>query len=145
MCSVLLLLMIGTVPAWAVLGEYESSVSVDQQVLRGQRRQEAHPGYNLHTITGADGTVVKEFVSPDGKVFGISWQAPNMPNMNQLLGANMTEIEQSLQGRRGRRGGPLVVQTPKLVFVSGGHMRFYMGHAYVPSLVPTNVSVEVVR
>jgi hypothetical protein len=145
LCVLFLLLMMGTVPAWAVLGEYESSVSVDQQVLRGQRREVAQTGYKMHQITGADGTVVKEFVSPEGKVFGISWQAPTMPNMDQLLGANMAELSQALQGRTRRHGGPLVVQTPKLVFVSGGHMRFFMGHAFVPSLVPSNVSVEVVR
>jgi hypothetical protein len=137
--------MMGTVPAWAVLGEYESSVSVDQQVLQGQRREEARTGYRLHTITSADGTVVREFVSPEGKVFGIAWQAPHMPNMAQLLGANMTVLEQSLEGRKGRRGAPLVVQTPKLAFVSGGHMRFYIGRAYVPDLVPSGVSAEVVR
>jgi hypothetical protein len=143
--SVLFLLMMGTVPAWAVLGEYESSVSVDQEVLHGQKREEAHTGYKLDTITSANGAVVKEFVSTDGKVFGICWQAPNMPRLDQLLGANMTELEQALQGRKGRRGGPLVVQTPKLVFASGGHSRFFIGRAYVPSLVPANVSFEVVR
>lgn len=143
--SVLILLMMGTVPAWAVLGEYESSVDVDQQVLQGQRRDEARTGYKLHTLTAADGTVVREYVSPEGKVFGIAWQSPHMPNVTQLLGANMTELEQAIQGRKGRRGGPLVVETPKLVFVSGGHMRFYFGRAYVPSLVPGNVAAEVVR
>jgi hypothetical protein len=141
----LFLLMMGTVPAWAVLGEYESSISVDQEVLQGQRREEARTGYRLHTITSANGAVVKEFVSPAGKVFGISWQAPNMPRLDQLLGANMTELEQALQGRKGHRGGPLVVETPKLVFVSGGHSRFFIGRAYVPSLVPAGVSMEGVR
>jgi len=145
MLSVLFLLMMGTVPAWAVLGEYESSVSVDQEVLQGQRCDEAHAGYRLSTIRSANGAVVKEFVSPEGRVFGISWQARNMPRLDQLLGAHMAELEQALQGRKRRHGGPLVVQTPQLVFASGGHSRFFVGRAYVPSLVPASVSQEVVR
>lgn len=143
--NVLILLMMGTAPAGAVLGEYESSVTLDQQAFEGQRREEVHTGYKLHIITAADGTVVKEFVSPAGKVFGIAWQSPHMPNVTQLLGANMAVLEQAVEGRKGRRGGPLVVQTPQLIFVSGGHTRFYIGRAYVPSLIPSNVPAELVR
>jgi hypothetical protein len=137
-------LVLGAVPAWAVLGQYESSVSLDQQALRGELRQEARQGYKFHQITSPNGTVVREYVSPAGLVFGIAWQGPFMPNLQQLLGSYFTELQTARSGVR-RRGGPLVVQTDKLVLVSGGHMRSYHGHAYVPSLLPSNVSAEVVR
>ncbi len=144
--GVLLILILGAAPAWAVLGEYESSVSLDQQVFGGAHREEARQGYKLHEITTPDGTVVKEFVSPAGLVFGIRWQASHMPNLQQLMGSSMTELQAAMQSKTRRHtGGPLIVRTDKLVFVSGGHMRSFHGYAYVPSLVPGNVSPEVVQ
>ena len=133
-------------PARAVLGELESSVSTDQQALHGSHKEETREGYKVHQITGADGSVVKEFVSPGGLVFEISWQARQVPNLQQLLGANMAELQTALQSKPHRHGrGALIVRTDKLVFVSGGHMRSFHGYAYVPSLVPSNVSPEAVQ
>ncbi|HUI81456.1 MAG TPA: DUF2844 domain-containing protein [Bryobacteraceae bacterium] len=142
----LLILVLGSAPAWAILGESESSVTLDQQVLRGADREEARTGYKIHQLTMADGGVVKEFVAPAGLVFGIAWQGSRMPNLQQLLGSHMAELETALQSNArqpGRR--PLIVRTDKLVFVSGGHMRAFHGYAYVPSLVPGNVSPEAVQ
>jgi len=143
--GILVMLVLGTAPAWAVLGEYESSVSLDQQVLRGEIREEVRQGYKLHQITTPNGTVVREYVSPEGKVFGITWQGPFMPNLQQLLGSYTAEVQQAVQSRTRLRGAPLIVRTNDLVFVSAGHMRFFRGSAYVPGLLPNNISAEVVR
>ena len=143
--GVLLILILGAAPAWAVLGEPESSVSADGQFLRGQIRDEVHEGYRLHQITDPSGAVVREYVSPAGKVFGISWQGPFVPNMQQLLGSYFTYLQQYAQAQTGRHGGPLIIQKNDFVFTSGGHMRWYHGRAYVPSLLPTNLSPEVVQ
>jgi hypothetical protein len=144
--GILLILTLGTVPAWAVLGQYESSVSVDQQYLRGADTVQAFQGYKLHQLTTANGTIIREYVSPKGLVFGVAWQGPFMPNMQQLLGSYATKLQSASRNQtqvRHLRG--LIVKTDDFVFVSGGHMRFWKGSAYVPSLVPSNVSVEVVR
>ena len=145
--AALMFLVLRTAPAWAVLGEYESSVGVDRQILRGTDSEEVRQGYKLHQITAADGSVVKEFVSPAGLVFGVAWQAPRMPNLQQLLGSNITELQVTLQSRTPRppSGAPLIVRTPKLVFVSGGHMRSFHGYVYIRRLVPGGVSPEVMR
>jgi len=141
-----LVLILGTAPAWAILGESESSVSLDQQMLHGTHREEARQGYKMHQITYADGAVVREFVSPSGTVFGVAWQASHLPNLDQLLGPHMAELQVALQARTHRPGrAPLIVRTDGLVFVSGGHMRSFHGYAYVPSLVPANVSPEAVQ
>jgi hypothetical protein len=142
----LLMLTLGGGPVWAVLGEHESTVSVDRQVLRGADREEVREGYKVHQITAPDGTVVREFVSPVGLVFKVSWQSPRMPNLQQLLGSHMTELQVALQSQTRRHtGGPLIVRTDNLVFVSGGHMRSFHGAAYVPSLAPPNVSPEAAQ
>ena len=99
---ILLILILGAAPAWAVLGEPESSVSADGQVLRGQIRDEVHEGYRLHQITDASGAIVREYVSPSGKIFGISWQGAFVPNMRQLLGTYFTYLQQYAQTQTGR-------------------------------------------
>jgi hypothetical protein len=143
--GILLILILGAAPAWAVLGQPESTVSADGQFLRGQIRDEVHPGYRLHLITDPGGTVVREYVSPAGMVFGISWQGPFVPNMQQLLGTYFTHLQQFAQAQTGRHGGPLIIQKDSFVFTSGGHMRSYRGRAYVPNLLPPGVSPEVVQ
>jgi hypothetical protein len=144
--GVLLILSLGTVPAWAVLGQYESSVSVDQEYLRSADNVQAFQGYKVHQLTTANGTIVREYISPKGLVFGVAWQARFMPSMQQLLGSYVTKIQTASPAQahvRHLRG--LIVKTDDFVFVSSGQMRFWKGSAYVPSLVPSNVSVEVVR
>ena len=142
---VLLVLILGVAPAWAVLGEYESSVSLDREYLRGEDRVTSAQGYKFHQITSPTGAVVTEYVSPEGKVFGISWRAPVIPNLEKLLGSYIAPVQQAAQAQTRRRGGPFIVRASDLVFVSGGHMRGFHGSAYVPSLLPKNVSAEVVR
>jgi hypothetical protein len=145
--AALLILILRVAPVWAVLGEYESSVSLDEQALHGTGRQEARPGYRLRQISASNGSVIREFISPEGLVFGVAWQSPRMPNLTQLLGSNITELQVTLQSRTPGppSRAPLIVQTPRLVFVSGGHLRSFHGYAYVPGLVPAGVSPGVVQ
>ena len=140
----LLIVLLGAAPSWAVLGEYQNSVNIDQKVMRGQVKSFTRQGYSLHEIKAADGTVVREYVSPDGRVFGLTWRAPAMPNLTQLLGSYFRDFRRASNGRKSHRG-PLVVRTDRVVIESGGHMRAFYGRAYVPSLMPKNLSVEVVR
>ncbi|MGD0222284.1 MAG: DUF2844 domain-containing protein [Terriglobia bacterium] len=142
--AVLLMLLLGSVPAWAVLGENVSTVSSDVQVLRGQHVMVAKTGYNLHQITMKDGSVVNEFVSPAGIVFGISWQSHFMPNLQQLLGAHMADLQQGQRTRVVPRRA-VTIQTDNFVFSSFGHMRSFRGRSYVPGLVPANLTPEVVQ
>jgi hypothetical protein len=142
--TILLALTLGAAPAWATLGEYESSITSDQQLLRGKLQTIPRQGYTLHRIASPDGTVVKEYVSPEGRVFGVSWQSPTLPNLRELLGTYFAQFQQASQSQA-RRRGPLVLRTDRLVVESGGHLRAFHGRAYVPSLLPQNISAEVVR
>jgi hypothetical protein len=131
-------------PAFAVLGESVESVHSDQQHLRGQLISLARAEYTLHQIGAPDGTVVREYASPDGRIFGIAWQGPTMPDLSQLLGSHFAEFQQA--ARSGvRRRGPVVVRVDQLVLESGGHLRSFHGRAYLTDLLPDNVSEAVVR
>ena len=142
--SVLAVLLLGSVPGWAVLVEYANSVTTDQQRMHAQLRQTARQGYSIKELSRADGQTVKEYVSPTGMVFAITWKGPVMPNLRQLLGSYYGQLQQAAQNRR-RRRGPLVIRSKDLVLASGGHMRAFHGVAYVPKLWPSNVPAEVVR
>ena len=143
----LVIVFLGATPGLAVLGEYASSIDLDQQILRCERRELTLPGYEVHELTAANGMVLREFVSPAGLVFGVTWHAPQMPNLQQVLGDhNMAELQRAIASRqRYHSGAPLIVRTTQLVFASGGHMRSFHGYAYVPGLVPAGISVGVMH
>jgi len=142
--AVFVVLLLVSTQGWAVLGEYENSVSTDQQRMHAQLRTTVNQGYSVKQLSSINGRVVREYVSPAGMVFGVAWQGPTMPDLRQLLGSHFTQLQQTAQSRR-HRGGPLVIQTKDLVLISGGHMRAFRGLAYVPSLLPANVPAEVVK
>jgi hypothetical protein len=142
--SLLIVLLMAALPAWAALGEYEGSISLDQRVLRGEIREEVRTGYKLHQIITPDGAVIREFVSPEGKVFGIAWTSHALPDLQQLLGSYFPRVREAAQARVQHRG-PLVINSPDFVYFSGGRMMSFHGRAYVPSLLPKNVTAEVVR
>ncbi|MGC2209454.1 MAG: DUF2844 domain-containing protein [Candidatus Korobacteraceae bacterium] len=136
--------------ASAALGGGVSSVEADQQQMKAMRAVHAKPNYTVHEITTPYGTTVREYVSPDGKVFGVAWRGPFLPNMQQLLGSYYGQFEQSAQAARAQqprrsRNAPLTVKQPELVVHSGGHMRAYAGHAYVPGMVPPGVATQEIR
>jgi hypothetical protein len=64
------------------------------------------------------GTVVREYVSPDGKVFGIAWNGPTMPDLRQLMGEHFDHYVQAV-AKRGMRG-PVHLDEPELVVRRAG-------------------------
>lgn len=137
------------VPARAGLGQTVASVQADRVKLKGQLRARSGPGYSVQEITAATGTVVKEYVSPAGVIFAVRWSGPSMPDLKQTLGAYFAQYEATLkqQRRSGPRGGHnhVEIRAPSLVVHAGGHMRQYFGIAYVPSLVPPNLSISALH
>lgn len=132
-------------PAAAALGDTVASVQADRISMKGQLRVQSQAGYSKQEITAANGIVVREYVSPAGVVFAVSWSGPAMPNLQQTLGTYFAEFKAAVKSQRAdRRLGHhhLEVRTPRLVVHAGGHMRQYFGMAYVPSLLPPNVSIS---
>jgi hypothetical protein len=136
--------MMGSVPAWGALGENASSVDSDAQAFHGQHVVVAKAGYNMHQITMQDGSVVKEFASPAGVVFAVSWQGHSIPDLHQLLGSYLTNLQQGQRTQWIPRRA-VTVQGNDFVLSSFGRMRSFRGRAYVPSLVPANLTMEAVQ
>ena len=131
--------------AFAGLGEDVSSVQIDGVRMKAEVRLLPSQGFAIHELSVPSGTHVREFVSPSGQVFGISWQGPYAPDLRQLLGQYFEQYMQAAQTmpRIFRRG--IHLETGDLVFESGGHMRFMVGRAYLRSKLPDGVSANDVR
>ena len=118
----------------------------DELQMKSQHRVQALQAYKVHELTTENGATVREYVSPAGSVFGVTWQGRSAPDMNQLLGTYVNNLQTAtadqtnIQPRRG-----ISVKTKDFVYSNFCRMRMCRGTAYVPSLIPSNVSPEVLR
>lgn len=133
-------------PAGAILGQPVATARRDQARMRGQMTALTRRGYAIAEIKGEDGMVVREFVAPNGMVFGVAWKGPFMPNLRALLGDYFARYAAAAQAAQAsRRRGPLSLRLDDLVVAVAGHMRAFRGLAVVPSLLPNGVTAEEVR
>jgi hypothetical protein len=139
-----MLLMAATAPAFAALGGDAASVDADRVRMKATHRMITGSTYSVQEIQTPAGTTIREYVSPGGKVFGVVWQGPQMPDLRQLFGDYFGTYQDAAKAKRTSRGALRVVQ-PDIVVHSGGHMRAFFGRAYVPQLVPTGVSIDDIK
>lgn len=146
------LLLMLPLPAMAALGDNAASVLNDQARMKGTLRSTDNRTYVMHEITSPSGTVVREFVSPAGAVFGVAWDGPMPPDLQHLLGPYYSQAQQAQAAARQtasqqpqRRRAPIVIETPGLVMYETGHMRSFHGQAYVPQLLPQNVQASEIQ
>jgi hypothetical protein len=141
---------LGIVPLWAgpalaALGGDATSVLADGAELHGVVHAEARSLYDIQEIT-ADGMRVREYLSRDGVVFGVSWSGPAPPNMQRMLGTHYEAYAAALAAliHPGLHHSVRVALTD-LVVESGGHLRAYAGRAYLPLAVPAGVPTSELR
>jgi len=136
-----------SLPALAALGGDVDSVHEDQARMKGTLKTTQARAYAVHEIKDSTGTVVNEYVSPEGKVFAITWHGPFVPNMQQLLGSYYQRFADAAASQRQAhtRHRAVNIQQPDLVVQNGGHMRSYFGTAYVPTLLPQGVTADEIQ
>jgi Protein of unknown function (DUF2844) len=131
-------------PAFATLGEDATTVENDRVQMKAQLRTTSVAGYTVHVIETPNSTVIREYISPSGKVFAVSWNGSLLPDLQQTLGKYFPEFSNaSTSPRVGRRH--FEVEGTDLVVHSYGRMRAFYGNAYVPSLLPPNFSVDDIQ
>ena len=143
-CVLLAALAAAAIPGWAVLGGSAESVVADQLKFQAKRAVVEMQDYTLHVISLDDGTLIREYVTPAGKVFGVSWSGPTIPDLTQLLGSYNAEFQSAVHAKTGRRRAA-AVHDSDLVVESGGHMRAFYGRAYLNSMLPSGVSQDIVK
>ncbi len=140
------LLVTAPLPVMAALGGRVDSVATDKIQLRAQLRAAPSNGYSVHTLQTDSGITVREYVSAQGVVFAVAWKGPNLPDLTQLLGDYFPAFRSAMDERRARGiRGPVALRQNDLVVESNGHMRAFSGRAYVPSLLPPQVSIAEIQ
>lgn len=135
-----------SIDALAALGGNIDSVTHDQTSARAQRHAAVSNGYTIHTLVTEANISVREYVSTQGVVFAIAWEGPNLPDLQQLLGAYFPQFDEAMTQRRSRGiRGPVALQQNDLVVESAGRLRSFSGRAYAPSLLPPQVSVAEIQ
>ena len=130
-------------PAYAALGGDAATVEADVAQLQGRLKIVRVQRYAVHEIEAPHGTVVREYVSPAGKVFGVAWNGPVKPDLRQVLGPYFDTYVEAAAKRKAR--GPVQIVLPGLVVQSSGHMRAFVGSAHLPDGLPEGVAAEEIR
>jgi hypothetical protein len=141
-----LAILLWQAPALAALGGDVRSVNADRELMQGQLLTTPMQQFDLHEITTTGGTVIREYMTPQGKVFAVTWRGPFPPNLQQLFGSYYEQFQtaatSSAQVASHRM---LSIAAPDFVVQALGRMRSYHGKAFVPSLVPAGVSVAALQ
>jgi hypothetical protein len=134
-------------PAMAALGGDLNSVQDDAAHMKATVKIQQKQAYAIHEMADKNKTVVREYVSPDGRVFAVAWQGLFMPNLNQILGSYLQQYSAAVEQEHAQAPGrhPLMIHQPGLVVESSGRIRAYYGRAYVPDMLPQGVQPEEVR
>ena len=134
-------------PASASLGGDVASIQADQLHLQGTRTTRAAESYAVHEIQSANGTIVREYLSPEGKVFAVTWSGRRMPDLRQLFGNYFEQYRGAVQSRTGPRMArrPVMINEAGLVVQIGGHVGAFAGKACVPEMLPPGVRVEDIQ
>ena len=129
--------------AHAELGAAASSVQADSAQMHARMASVAKGNYSRHDITRANGGTVREFTNAKGQVFAVTWSGPGKPDLRTLLGRYFTTLQAS-SGTIGRTmhslRRPAQVSQPDLQIQTGGHMGWFHGVAFIPSLAPSGYS-----
>ena len=132
-----------TPPAGASVNSQTVSSAAVAHAASGAASAASTPAsYTVRATTYGSGTVVREYLAQDGTVFGLAWNGPQMPNLNDLLGTYFPQYLAGVQAVRAVRGGhgPVAVDQGSLVVHSGGHMGAFAGQAWLPQALPAGVS-----
>lgn len=131
-------------PARAGLGGAETSVQTDGARMSARMILSRMGGYGLYTLTRANGGTVHELTNASGQVFAVTWSGPGKPDLRSLLGRYFEAFQAanaaSGRGLRSPLRRPPQVNQPDLQIQTEGHMGWFRGVAFIPSLAPAGFS-----
>ena len=131
-------LCLAAAPAHAALGEAASvPAGATTRTLAGGAAQ-------VVSYLDGGGTQINEYVtSGTGTIFAYTWQGPTQPNLDTLLGRYAADWRNDAAAQRASGRDDLHtarVDGARVVVETSGHMRAYMGRAWLPAALPAGVS-----
>jgi hypothetical protein len=143
-----MLALASAVPAWAALGDDLASIRADQRRLAASRSQGMVAGVQVHTLTTTDGSTVRQYLSPGGRVFAVTWNTRFKPRLNSLLGTHFPAYAEAGRAAQRQRPGArhaAVLGQGDLVVESMAHLNAHVGRAYLKSLLPAATALDAIR
>ena len=133
-------------PAHATLGELQAAAPAGNTAMQLKAATAQSPAYSVSTSTADNGTVIKEYAAPGGKVFAVIWRGPMAPDLGTLFGSYYTDYQTALAARQAApRTRHLQLDSGRMIYQVGGHMGDLRGSAWVPALVPQGLSLGDLR
>ena len=131
--------------AQAGLGDPADSVQRDATALRARTLATmSEAGYDLHEITTVEGTVVREYVSPAGVVFAVTWSGRNRPDLSILLGKHYDAYLKAASVPHVNHK-VFSLQTDALVVRIMKLSRGFAGEAHVPAMLPGGTKAQDIQ
>lgn len=145
--AVALVILAFSLPSFAALGGYADSVEADRATMKASTKVTQNKSYAVHEITSPNKVVVREYVGADGRVFGVAWKGPFLPDLSQIFGSYFQQYADAVKAEHTSYGGrrPVDIHQPSLVVQGGGHMLGHFGRAYVPTMLPEGVTSNEIR
>jgi len=140
---------VNTLSATAAQAALNPSAAIARQAAQSSAASTASASapYTVRQTTLPNGTVVREYLSQAGTVFGVGWNGPQPPDLSDLLGSYFPQYLAGIEARRaaGAVRGPGVVEQQGLIVHSGGHMGAFSGQAWLPQSLPAGVTAADIR
>lgn len=130
-------------PAMAELGGTLSTVEADQHRMSATRQVHQSAAYSVHEMRTAANSLVREYVTPQGKVFAVRYEGQFLGEANGLLASYAKPIGTAMRAIRNgqHRGGPVHVSLPGVEYHAIGHMRSYIVYAVLTDSLPQGVKM----
>ena len=132
--------------AHAELGGSVASVRADGGRMNARMVSRSMRSYSRHDLTRDNGGLVHEFTNASGQVFAVTWSGPGKPDLRAVLGRYFAAYQASATGGIGRARyalrRPAQVNQADLQIQTAGHMGWFHGVAYIPSLAPAGFSTS---
>lgn len=111
-------------------------------VARKLKSADTNKPYSVQEIV-SNGVTLKEYVTDDGVIFGVTWRGLSHPDLSQLLGSYYSDYKAE-KARMPRKKGLRMenVQASQVVVRRAGHMRDLQGQAYDERLFPAGFKIE---
>lgn len=126
---------------YATLGESVTSIQQDNQSLAAQISHvttQVTPNFTTSVITTKKG-IIKEY-SAQNKVFAVTWTGKAYPNFRQIFGASFNQLSKAKQIPN--QMGYFKLVGDDFIMQMNGANNLLSGIAYIPSLIPTNLTIS---
>ncbi|KVR39545.1 DUF2844 domain-containing protein [Burkholderia ubonensis] len=134
---------LGGAPMSPPADDHTATVRALQRAMRAADGSSASaPAYTVRELSLASGTVIHEYASAAGTVFGVAWRGPSMPDLGQVFGSYLPQYKAGVEAAHAARGwrAPVSVDSSAIVIRTGGHMGSFSGQAWLPQALPAGVT-----